>query len=128
MVIETPFLFNFGVNEKKNQETGKLAGYSMPVCLWGKDSEPNIQEKTFFEAINNITTFCQQHLESEFGADLHHLCLSHFITNRLNIQTRKEKRKLREIPQLLQCFMLNLFNLTNQKRFFLCLRQRERRI
>ena len=25
-----------------------------------------------------------------------HLCLSHYTTNRLNIQTRKEKRKLRE--------------------------------
>ena len=30
-VIETPFLFSFGVNEKKNQETNKLVGYSIPV-------------------------------------------------------------------------------------------------
>ena len=27
LVVETPFLFSFGVSEKKNQETGKL------VCL-----------------------------------------------------------------------------------------------
>ena len=26
LVIETPFLFSFGVNEKKNQETKKLVG------------------------------------------------------------------------------------------------------
>ena len=26
LVIETPLLFSFGVNEKKNQETGKLVG------------------------------------------------------------------------------------------------------
>ena len=34
LVIETPLLFSFGVSEKKNQETGKLVGYSIPVCLW----------------------------------------------------------------------------------------------
>ena len=33
LVIETLFLFSFGVNEKKNQETGKFVGYSIPVCL-----------------------------------------------------------------------------------------------
>ena len=32
LVIESPVLFSFGVSEKKNQETGKLAGYSIPVC------------------------------------------------------------------------------------------------
>ena len=31
LVIETPFLFSFGVSEKKNQETKKLVGYSIPV-------------------------------------------------------------------------------------------------
>ena len=38
LVIESPVLFSFGVNEKRNQETNKLAGYSMPVCLWSKFS------------------------------------------------------------------------------------------
>ena len=70
MIIETPLLFSFGVNEKKNQETNKLIGYSIPVCLWAKDSEPNPKEKAFFEAINNIKTICQQHLENKYGADL----------------------------------------------------------
>ncbi|CAH3186672.1 unnamed protein product, partial [Porites lobata] len=70
LVIETPLLFSFGVNEKKNQETNKLVGYSIPVCLWAKDSEPNTKKKAFFDAINNITTICQQHLENDYGADL----------------------------------------------------------
>ena len=38
LVIETPLLFSFGVSEKKNQETKKLVGYSIPVCLWSRDS------------------------------------------------------------------------------------------
>ena len=33
LVIESPFLFSFGVSEKKNQETKKLVGYSIPVYL-----------------------------------------------------------------------------------------------
>ena len=70
LVIETPLLFSFGVSEKKNQETNKLVGYSIPVCLWAKDSEPNTKEKTFFDAINNVTSLSQQHLENEYGADL----------------------------------------------------------
>ena len=56
LVVETPPLFSFGVNEKKNQETNKLVGYSMPVCLWAKDSEPSTKERLFFYAINNVTT------------------------------------------------------------------------
>ena len=70
LVIETPFLFSFGVSEKKNQETKKLVGYSIPVCLWAKDSEPNNKEKAFLEVINNVTTLSQHYLENEYGPDL----------------------------------------------------------
>ena len=70
LIIETPFLFSFGVNEKKSQETDKLIGYFIPVFLWEKDSQPNVEEKAFFESINSITAICQQHLENEYGADL----------------------------------------------------------
>ena len=56
LVIETPTLFSFGVNEKNNQETKKLVGYSVPICLWGKDSQPNEKEQAFFDVLNNITS------------------------------------------------------------------------
>ena len=62
LVVETPLLFSFGVNEKKNQETNKLVGYSIPVCLWAKDSERTTKEKAFFDVINNVTTLSQKHL------------------------------------------------------------------
>ena len=68
--IESTLLFSFGVNEKKNQETGKLVGYCIPVCIWSKDREPNTQEKAFFDVINNVTGICRLHFESEYGADL----------------------------------------------------------
>ena len=47
LVLESPVLFSFGVSEKKNQETNKLVGYSIPVCLWARDSEPNNKRKHF---------------------------------------------------------------------------------
>ena len=69
LVIETPFLFSFGVTERRNQDSKKLVGYSIPVCLWSKDEEPNKKEREFYEAINNLTSLAQQYLESDFGPD-----------------------------------------------------------
>ena len=98
LVIETPLLFYFGVNEKKNQETNKLVGYSIPICLWAKDSEPNTQEKAFFEAINNITTICQQHLESEYGADLASSLSEPFYYKQVQYPDKKGKKKTKRDP------------------------------
>ena len=70
LIIETPFLFSFGVNEKKNQETNKLVGYSIPVCLWEKDGSPSLQEEQFYEFLLKLTKICQEYLAEEYGADL----------------------------------------------------------
>ena len=93
MVIESPVLFSFGVNEKKNQETNKLVGYSIPVCLWAKDSEPNNKEKAFFDVINNVTTFSQQHLENEYGADLASTLFPPFYYKQIEYTDKKGKKK-----------------------------------
>ena len=107
LVIESPVLFSFGVSEKKNQETKKLIGYSIPVCLWAKDSVPNNKGKAFLDVINNVTTLSQQHLE---------------------ILIKKERRKQESIPHLHQFFTQNLFTRKNQRKFYLCLRERVVRI
>ena len=93
LVVETPLLFSFGVNEKKNQETNKLVGYSIPVCLWAKDSEPNTKEKAFFDVINNVTTLSQQHLENEYGADLASSLSSPFYFKQEEYTDKKGKKK-----------------------------------
>ncbi|CAH3180352.1 unnamed protein product [Porites evermanni] len=98
VVIETPVLFSFGVNEKKNQETNKLVGYSMPVCLWAKGSEPNTKEKAFFDVINNITTASQQYLESEYGADLASTLSSPLYFKQEEYMDKKGKKKTRIDP------------------------------
>ena len=93
MVIETPLLFSFGVNEKKNQETNKLVGYSMPVCLWSKDSEPNTEEQAFVDVINNVMELCKLHLESEYGSDLASSLSSPFYYKQVEYIDKKGKKK-----------------------------------
>ena len=67
LVVETPFLFSFGISERKDQETNKINGYSIPVCLWKKDAEPNQKESNFFNIIKKVYNLCQDHLSREYG-------------------------------------------------------------
>ena len=93
LVVETPFLFSFGVSEKKNQETGKLVGYSIPVCLWSRDSEPNNKEQVFFDIINKVIKFSKQHLENEYGTDLALTLSSPFYYKQIEYTDKKGKKK-----------------------------------
>ena len=98
LVIETPLVFSFGVNEKKNLEKNKLVGYSMPVCLWAKDSEPGTKEKAFFDAINNVTNLSQKHLENEYGTDLASTLSLPFYFKNEEYTDKKGKKKTRIDP------------------------------
>ena len=93
LVLESPVLFSFGVNEKKNQETNKLVGYSIPVCLWAKDSEPNTKEKAFFVILNDVVSMCHSHLESEYGADLASSLSLPFYYKQIEYTDKKGKKK-----------------------------------
>ena len=93
LVIESPVLFSFGVSEKKDQQTGKLVGYSIPVCLWSRDSVPNSKEQSFFDTLNNVVSMCQNHLESEYGADLASSLSSPFYYKQMEYIDKKGKKK-----------------------------------
>ena len=93
LVVETPDFFSFGVSEKKNQDTGKLVGYSIPVCLWSKDSEPDNKEKAFFNFINILKTLSQQHLENEYGSDQASCLSSPFYYKQIEYTDKKGKKR-----------------------------------
>ena len=67
LVVETPYLFSFGVSKRENQETGELNGYTIPVCLWKKDEKPNEEQENFFNLLNNIHEICRSYLEKNYG-------------------------------------------------------------
>ena len=108
LVIETPFLFSFGVSEKKNQETKKLVGYSIPVCLWAKDSEPNNKEKAFLDVINNLTSLSQKYLENEYGPDLASSLTSPLYYKQEEYTDKKGKKKTRIDPSSAPVFYAKL--------------------
>lgn len=54
---------------EKNQETDQLTGYSIPVCLWKKDENPNQHEQAFFDGLTNIYNICLQFIGHEFGSE-----------------------------------------------------------
>ena len=94
LVVESPVLFSFGVSEKKNQETKKLVGYSVPVCLWDRDSVPDQKELAFFDTLNNIVLMSQKHLEDEFGLDLS--LSSPFYYKQIEYTDKKGREKLKK--------------------------------
>ena len=125
LVVESPVLFSFGVSEKKNQETGKLVGYSIPVCLWARDSEPNNKEKAFFDVINNVETLSHQHLENEFGPDLASSLSSPFYYKQVEYTDKKGKKRTKVDDTSAPILYAKLIYSENQGKFYLCLRERE---
>ena len=93
LVIETPFLFSFGVNERLNQETNQLAGYSIPVCLWQREEEPTTEEKEFFEGMNILFVICQNYLEEEYCADMASHLSNIFYFKQIEYSDKKGKTK-----------------------------------
>ena len=96
LVVETPLLFSFGVSENKDQKTGKLNGYSVPVCLWERDDVPNKKELSFFEVINSINLMCQKHLEEEYGPDLASFMTSPFYFKTITYTDKKGREKTKK--------------------------------
>ena len=93
LVVETPFLFSFGVSRNLDKKTGKLTGYSIPVCLWPKDTSPTSREKEFFDIINLLVDLSQQHLEKKYGADQASTLPSPLYYKNIEYTDKKGKKK-----------------------------------
>ena len=61
LVFPTTELFSFGVSTNTSQETGKVNGYSLPLCLWNKDN-PTDLEKAFSTKLEEVVERCKDHL------------------------------------------------------------------
>jgi hypothetical protein len=61
LIFPTSQLFSFGVSENKNQDTGKVNGYVMPICLWNRDG-PSDEEKDWSDTFDKVIDKCKQHL------------------------------------------------------------------
>lgn len=68
LILPTERLFSFGIQQNVSQETGKVNGYSMPLCMWSKEDDPNAsneqreKEKEWVETFEAIIDKCKKHL------------------------------------------------------------------
>ena len=86
-------MFSFGFNERLNQETKQLAGHSVPVCLWGKDEEPTLEEEMFFNGMNKLFNICRCYLEEEYDADMASHFSDIFYYKQIEYTDKKSKTK-----------------------------------
>ena len=102
-----------------------MIGFSIPVCLWEKDSQPNNEEKSFFESINNVTEICQKHLEDEYGADLASSLNSPLYYKQVEYVDKKGKKKTKRDETATPVLYAKLIYSEKTKKFFLFLKQKE---
>ena len=61
LIIPTERLYSFGISENKSMETGKISGYTFPLCLWNRDA-PTTQQKEWTDTFDSIVDVCIEHL------------------------------------------------------------------
>ena len=95
LVLPTSRLFSFGVSENTSQETGKVNGYTFPLCLWSRDNGPTEEEKAWTDKFNEIVDRCIKHLlDNKEELDLFDLTKSDLVRSKggLNpLYWKKEK-------------------------------------
>lgn len=95
LILPTERLYSFGVNKNVSQETGKVTGYTMPMCMWSKDNCSK-EEKTWTDTLTNIVERCKDHLV-ENRDDLEKWDLDHSDLKKLNpLYFKREKGKIVE--------------------------------
>ena len=57
LILPTERLFSFGVSENVSQDTGKVTGYTFPLCLWTRDN-PTAQEKAWTDTFDRVVEAC----------------------------------------------------------------------
>lgn len=85
LIIQTPFLYSFGVSENIDKKSGKLNGYSIPACLWSKGTSPNTREQSFYDVLILLKNLCEENLGSEVSLPLYY--------KKIEIKDRKGNKK-----------------------------------
>ena len=108
LIIPTSRLFSFGVFENTSQETGKINGYTFPLCLWNKDGHSD-EEKEFTDLFDKIVSKCINHLvENKEEIDMFDLTRSELIKTKGGLNplywkkekytNEKGKTEMRNVP------------------------------
>jgi hypothetical protein len=61
LILPTEELFSFGVGENVNQQTQKVDGYTLSLCLWDR-TNPSAAQKKWTDVFNAIVENAKKHL------------------------------------------------------------------
>lgn len=61
LILPTEELFSFGLGENTNMETGKVNGYTLPLCLWDR-MNPTKEQKEWTNTFDKIVEKCKDHI------------------------------------------------------------------
>jgi hypothetical protein len=61
LILQTSRLFSYGVSENTDPSTGKVNGWTMPLCLWNRDG-PTDAEKAWTDTFDAIVEKCIDHV------------------------------------------------------------------
>lgn len=61
LIIPTPEIFSFGLQENISQQTNQVNGHTFPLCLYNKDN-PTPFQKRFVEVFNDIVDDIENYL------------------------------------------------------------------
>lgn len=61
LILPTEELFSFGVSENVSQETKKVNGHVLPLCLWDRNGATPAQ-KAWTDTFDKIVEHCKKHL------------------------------------------------------------------
>ena len=117
LVVATPILFSFGLSERKDQETNKINGYSIPVCLWKKDSEPNQKEANFLNIIKKVQELCQDHLSREYDDNKASSLTDMLYYKQIEYVDKKGKNKRKKDESSSPVLYVKLIYSTETKKF-----------
>jgi hypothetical protein len=61
LIMPTSRLFSFGVSENVDPGSGKVNGWTFPLCMWSKDG-PTKEEKEWTDTFDAIVERCTEHV------------------------------------------------------------------
>lgn len=112
LILPTPRVLTFGLQEQVDPATQTVVGYQLPLILWNK-SGPTEDEKAFIDTIDRITEACK-HFVLENREELNRPDLDEHELSRLNpLYYKIEKGEVRKDRAPLLYTRLNLFRQDN---------------
>jgi len=113
LILSTPRLLTFGLQEQFDPTTHNLVGYQLPLILWGKDG-PSEEEQQFIDLINRITEAAKNFIVNQ-REELEQPSLEYADLNRLNpLYYKMEKGEIQKDRAPLLYSKLNVFRQENQ--------------